>query len=185
MAWPSPVGWVEPPGPAGACHRADPRPDRWAGPMVNSAKPIVAADGFRFAQPILHVLKTAYSALTFAALMIGVQRATSLLTRAASGCCPRCCFRGMSLPNSKRRLRVLSSSSALSSASVSLSRIGFGVALGANKPFQAETWNAGRPASVDVGTSGNNGWRSSVAITNALIVPARTYETTLNRSGHV
>ena len=62
------------------------------------------------------------------------------------------------------RLRVPSSSSALSSASVSLSRIGFGVPLGANRAFQADAWNSGRPASLVVGTFGSAGLRSADAI---------------------
>src|SRR5216684_60019 len=45
------LGWVEPPGPAGACHRAARGRTRWAGPMVNSATPAVglaagSSDGF-------------------------------------------------------------------------------------------------------------------------------------------
>src|SRR3979411_2204175 len=93
-----------------------------------------------------------HSVLTFAALMTGDQRATSLLTRARSGCWPRFGLSGMSQPRSSRRLRTLSSSSALSSASVSLSMIGFGVPFGANRAFQADASNSGMPASFDVGT---------------------------------
>src|SRR5712671_6975738 len=99
-----------------------------------------------------------------AELMIGVHFAISLLTNAARNCGPRLALSGMSLPKSNRRLRVVASSSALSSASVSLSRIGFGVALGANNAFQANAWNSGRPASLEVGTFGNIGLRSTVPI---------------------
>ena len=53
-------------------------------------------------------------ALMLVALMIGVQRAISLFTSAASGCWPRFALPGMSLPSSMRPLRVFSSSSALS-----------------------------------------------------------------------
>src|SRR5712691_3922039 len=105
-----------------------------------------------------------YSALMLAALMIGVQRAISLLTRTASGCWPRFDLAGMSQPRPSRRLRTLSSSSALSSASVSVSRTAFGVPLGANKAFQADASNSGKPASFDVGTFGRLGLRSAVLI---------------------
>src|SRR5262245_27725331 len=99
--------------------------------------------------------KPAYSVLTAAALMIGVQRAISSLTSVARGCWPRRALSGISLPRLSRRFRVFSSSSAWSSASLSLSRIGFGVPLGANKAFQADAWNCGSPASSEVGTSGS------------------------------
>src|SRR5262249_60721823 len=92
-----------------------------------------------------------YSALMLAALMIGVQRAMSLETRAASDCGPRFDFAGMSQPRSSRRLRTFSSSSALSSASVSMSRAGFRVPLGANQAFQADPVHSGNPASFDGG----------------------------------
>src|SRR5215813_6534428 len=85
-----------------------------------------------------------HSALMLAALMIGVQRAISLVTRAASDCGPRFDLAGMSQPRSSRRLRTFSSSSALSSASVSMSRAAFGVPLGANKAFQADALNSGK-----------------------------------------
>src|SRR5262249_18306778 len=98
-----------------------------------------------------------YSALMLAALMIGVQRAISLATRAASDCGPRFDLAGMSQPRSSRRLRTFLSSSALSSASVSMSRAAFGVPLGANKAFQADALNSGKPASFDVGTFGRAG----------------------------
>src|SRR5262252_3634321 len=99
-----------------------------------------------------------------AALMIGVQRAISLVTRAASDCGPRFDLAGMSQPRSSRRVRTFSSSSALSSASVIMSRAAFGVPLGANKAFQADTLNSGKPASFDVGTFGRAGLRSAVLI---------------------
>jgi hypothetical protein len=50
--------------------------------------------------------RSAYSAFTFAALMIVVQRATSLLTRAASASWPRLSLSGTLLPMSNRRLRM-------------------------------------------------------------------------------
>src|ERR1700730_7646328 len=108
----------------------------------------------------LRRLDPVYSILTLAAWMIGVQRAISLLTKARNGCGPRFPLSGISQPRTNRRLRVASSSSALSSASTSLSRIGFGVALGANKPVQADAWNSGSPASTVVGTFGMIGLRS-------------------------
>jgi hypothetical protein len=52
-----------------------------------------------------------------AAFMIGVQRSISRLTKAASACWPRSPLPGSTLPRSSKRLRVSSSSSALSSAS--------------------------------------------------------------------
>jgi hypothetical protein len=70
----------------------------------------------------------------------------------------------MSWASSPKRLRVLSSSSALSSASVSLSRIGFGVDFGAKRAFQPDAWNAGSPASRVVGTLSSAGLRSAAAI---------------------
>src|SRR5262245_57495668 len=103
-----------------------------------------------------------HSALVLAAMMIGVQRAISLLTRIASCCWPRFDLSGISKPRSSRRLRTVSSSSALSSALVSLPTTVFGVPLGANKAFQADAWNAAKPASLDVGTFGRVGLRSPV-----------------------
>src|ERR1700704_5604233 len=107
---------------------------------------------------------THHSALMFAASMIGVQRAISFLTSICNAIWPRLDLSGMSLAISARRLRTFMSSSALSSASVSLSRIGFGVDLGANKAFQADDWNSGSPASRVVGTFGSAGLRSAAAI---------------------
>src|SRR5215472_6303087 len=43
--------------------------------------------------------------VTFAALIIGVQRAISLFTNTASGCWPRLSLPGMSPPRSENRLR--------------------------------------------------------------------------------
>src|SRR6516162_11775909 len=113
--------------------------------------------------------------LMFAALMIGVQRAISLFTREASACWPRLALSGISKPRSSNRLRELSSSSALSSASASLSRVGFGVPLGENRASQPDTWNFGSPASFEVGTFGRTGLRCSAPIAYALIAPLRTY----------
>src|SRR6516162_2490167 len=104
-----------------------------------------------------------YSILTLAALMTGVQRAISLLTSAASAAWPRRSLGGMSQPRSMRRLRTFSSSSALSRASVSLSRIGLGVALGAKSPYQPVAWKSGSPASLVVGRFGSAGLRAGVA----------------------
>src|SRR5262245_47131669 len=73
-----------------------------------------------------------YCALMLEAPMIGVQRAISLFNNTLSACWPRRGLPGTSFPNSMRRLRVPSSSSARSRASVSRSRIGFGVPFGAN-----------------------------------------------------
>src|SRR5260370_36365989 len=112
----------------------------------------------------LHGVDPVYSTLTFAAWMIGVQRAISLLTSARNGSGPRLGLSGMSQPRTSRRFRVTSSSSALSSAFASVSMIGFGVALGANRPFQADTWNSGNPASTVVGTLASAGFRSAAAI---------------------
>src|SRR5687768_12467656 len=96
--------------------------------------------------------------------MIGDQRSISLLISARNGAGPRLDFSGMSQPSTSMRLRVASSSSALSSASASLSTIALGVPLGARKPFQADTWNAGKPASAVVGTPGNAGFGADAAI---------------------
>src|SRR5215467_4258945 len=103
-----------------------------------------------------------HSALMFAAWMIGVQRATSLFTSAASDCCPRLALSGISQPRSSSRLRTFVSSSAVLSAWASLSRTAFDVVLGANKAFQAEAWKSGNPASFAVGTFGRVGLRSVV-----------------------
>src|SRR5262249_16139789 len=103
--------------------------------------------------------------------MIRVQRAPSLFTRWASGCWPRLALSGISLTRSSSRLRGISSSSALSSASVSLSRIRFGVPLGANNATQADTLNSGKPASLVVGTFGRIALRCSASMVYALIVP--------------
>jgi hypothetical protein len=51
-----------------------------------------------------------HSLLTFAALMIGVQRAISLFTSAAGGCWPRLALGGMSPPMSSRRLSSICNS---------------------------------------------------------------------------
>src|SRR5262249_47695735 len=110
----------------------------------------------------LHRCCPAYSALTFAIFISGVQRAISLVTKAASACGPRFDLAGISQPRSARRLRTFSSSSALSSVSASLSTTAFGVPLGANKAFQADASNPGRPASLAVATLGMAGFRSAV-----------------------
>ena len=104
------------------------------------------------------------SCVTPAALMTGVQRRSRSSPASPSACRPRRSLPGMSLPRSSRRLRVASSSSALSSARRQLvERSAFGVPLGANSAFQAEAWNSGRPASLVVGTSGSAGLRSGGA----------------------
>jgi len=70
-----------------------------------------------------------------AALMTGVHLAISLLTSVIKPGPPRRSLPGISLPRSRSRLRVGSSSSALSSAAESLSVIGFCVPLGAISAF--------------------------------------------------
>src|SRR5262249_28888571 len=93
---------------------------------------------FRDSQYEVYGLSTqSYSKLTFAALIIGVQRAISFFTNAASGCGPRFVLPGTSPPMSERRLRTRSSSSALSRASLSPSRFGGGRPLGANNENKA------------------------------------------------
>src|SRR6266540_9767 len=99
-----------------------------------------------------------------AALRIGVQRATSLLTSSASASGVRSLPSGSTLPRSSRRLRVAGSSSAFDSVSLSLATISLGVPLGANSAFQALTLYSGNPPSAVVGTSGSAGERCSVAI---------------------
>src|SRR5262249_34676829 len=91
------------------------------------------------------------------------QRGEGLLTAPA--------LSGISLPRLSRRFCVFSSSIALSSASLSLSRIGFGVPLGANRAFQADAWNCGSPASSEVGTSGSAELRLELPIAWALNAP--------------
>src|SRR5215217_8877253 len=103
------------------------------------------------------------SICTPAAFITLLQRSISLFTNAVTAPGPRLDLSGNTLPISSRRLRVVSSSIALSNASPSLSRIGFGVPLGANSAFQAETSNSGIPASLVVGRSGSTGLRSAVA----------------------
>src|SRR3954454_21899368 len=98
-----------------------------------------------------------HSALTFAAFMIGVHRAMSLFTSVASACGPRISLSGTSPPSSSRRLRVFSSSSALSKALLSASRIGRAVPFGANKAHHGDESRLGRPASLVVGTFGRVG----------------------------
>jgi hypothetical protein len=96
-----------------------------------------------------------YSALTFAALMTVVQRAISLFTRPASAWGPRPGLSGISPPSSCTRFRMFSSSNAPSSAPESLSRIDFGVRLGANRACQDSTledrllWMSARSATSD------------------------------------
>ena len=68
-----------------------------------------------------------------------------------------------SAPRSRSRFFVVSSASALRSASLSLATISFGVPFGAKMAFQALTWNSGRPPSVVVGTSGSAGERCGSA----------------------
>src|SRR5262245_21498294 len=75
-----------------------------------------------------------------AAFRMGVQRATSLLTKLARASGERPAWSGITLPSSSRRFRVASSSSALTSVSLSLAMISLGVPLGANSAFQALTW---------------------------------------------
>jgi len=55
-------------------------------------------------------------------------------------------------------------SSKVGSTTFSVAMIGAGVPLGAKIAFQAWAWNAGKPASAAVGTSGSDGLRSGVAI---------------------
>src|SRR5512132_2017860 len=74
-----------------------------------------------------------------AAFRMGVQRATSLLTKLARASGERPGLSGITLPSSSRRLRVASSSSALTSVSLSFAMISLGVPLGANSAFQALT----------------------------------------------
>ena len=85
-----------------------------------------------------------HSTLMLAALMIGVQRAISLVTRAPSACGPRFDLSGISQPSWMRRLRTFSSSSAFASASARRSITGFGASFGANRPFQADASNCGQ-----------------------------------------
>src|SRR5262245_42662390 len=92
--------------------------------------------------------------------MIGDQRAISLFTSAPNGPGPRLALSGMSQPSTSMRLRVASSSSALSSASASLLMADFGVPFGANRPFHADTWKSGSAASALVGTPGMAGLRT-------------------------
>src|SRR5262245_43135459 len=61
----------------------------------------------------------------------------------------------MSPPISTKRFRTLSSSNALSSASLSLSSIGRGTPFGVNKANHGNAWSSGRPASFVVGTFGS------------------------------
>src|SRR6266511_4221400 len=75
-----------------------------------------------------------------AAFRMGVQRATSLWTKLARASGERPGLSGITLPSSSRRLRVASSSSALTSVSLSFAMISLGVPLGANNAFQALTW---------------------------------------------
>ena len=89
--------------------------------------------------PSIALLELLHSILMFAELMIGVHLATSPFTSLASDCGPRLVLSGMSLPNSSKRFRVVASSSVLSSARASLSMIGFGVVLGANRAVQPDT----------------------------------------------
>src|SRR5882762_9817240 len=95
-----------------------------------------------------------HSALTFAAFIIGVHRAMSLFTSIASCCGPRMSLSGTSPPSSSKRLRVFSSSSALSRAPLRASRIGCAVPFGANKAHHGDESRFGRPASLVVGTFG-------------------------------
>src|SRR5215470_12553031 len=98
-----------------------------------------------------------HSALTFAAFMIGVHRAMSFFTSVASGCGPRMSLSGTSPPSPSKRLRVFSSSNALSKALLSASRIGRAVPFGANNAHHGDESRLGRPASSVVGTSGRLG----------------------------
>ncbi len=96
--------------------------------------------------------------------MMGVHRAISLFTSLPSSAWPRLLLSGMSQPRSDRRLRTVSSSSALSSAAVSVSSTGCGVAFGANRPYQADTANSGSPASAVVGMVGRAALRFAVPV---------------------
>jgi len=70
------------------------------------------------------------SDFTFAAVMIGIQRAISLFTRSPSAAGPRRAFAGISLASSIIRFLVVTSSRARSSASANLPTIGAGVISG-------------------------------------------------------
>jgi hypothetical protein len=87
---------------------------------------------------------------------------------------PRLALSGISSARSTSCLRTFWSSNALSRASLSLSRIAFGVPLGANKATHENTWNSGSPASFEVGTFGRTRLRCSESIVYALIAPLCT-----------
>src|SRR6266540_2179994 len=105
------------------CRAAEERDKRAA---VHSITSSARADTRDFARRDLwnSTRLPSHSGLTFAALMIGAQRAISLFTSTASDGWPRRALSGTSQPISASRLRTFSSSRALSSASVSRSRIG-------------------------------------------------------------
>ena len=54
---------------------------------------------------------------------------------------------------------------------MSLSRIGFGVAFGANNANHPDAWHSGSPASLVVGTVGTAALRAADAIAYAVMVP--------------
>ena len=116
-----------------------------------------------------------------AAFSTNAQRATSLSTNLCRACGVRSLLSGISEPIWSRRLRVASSSSALTTASFNLAWISCGKFFGANIAFQAETWNSASPPSLVVGTSLTTSERSELAIAMALIVPAWICETTAVR----
>jgi len=111
--------------------------------------------------------------VTLAARMIGVHRGDLAFHQRGEG--PRAAVGivgDLAAEIEQGRLRVPGSSSALSSAPSNFSRIGPGVALGANSPLHADAWNSGRPASAAVGTFGSAGLRVFVPTAKALMAPA-------------
>src|SRR5262245_33332866 len=98
--------------------------------------------------------KSAYCGLMFAALMIGHHLSISLFWCIASDSGFSCSTGKTSSPRSERRARSAGSANVCTTVALSLSMIGLGVPLGAQRPCQFEIWNSGNPASSTVGMSG-------------------------------
>ena len=76
-------------------------------------------------------------------------------------------------PNRVKVSRASLVASALRSAALSAPTTSGEVPAGATRPLQKLTWNAGRPASATVGTSGSAGSRAIPVIASARRRPAR------------
>ena len=105
-----------------------------------------------------------HSTRTFAAFMIGVHRAMSLFTSVASACLAALCLVGNVAAEIGQALAHGVVVERLVERIGDRSRIGCGVAFGANRPHQARHRGSGSPASAVVGMLGSAALRFAVPV---------------------